>query len=493
MVVFLFFSLQHIHIVYTNDIHGHLEKQEAVWIDKYFPPGVGNGYIAPYVINHFRKAAEEKDYIFLLLDAGDIFQGTPIGDFSDGRVVVDYFNYMGYDYIAIGNHDFDRGYWIIDTLRRRTDIPFLSANLYMKKKDSIIPFAIPYLIFEKKGIKIGIFSVITQYLTGQVPPKFLDSIIVEKEIPEVRKIVSRIRDSVDILIGLTHVGLRHDRRIADSVPGIDIIVGGHSHTGIREPEERGSWNTIIVQTYGHLTTVGFLDVVYDIDAKIITGYRGYLIDLLEEKYPSDTVMQNIINSYKEKVEKGFNEIIGKVENDLTRAGFAECTSGNLITDAMRKRFNADVGIHNSGGTRRNIKAGDVTYRDVYNMIPFENYCVIFKVKGEVLKEIFEVGVNGHHAIFQISGAKIVYDPNKQIGNRIVECYIGNKPLDSDSIYTIVTNSFLAGGGGEYSVFLKNIFREDVYYLLRDVVADYIRENSPVSINIENRIIKLKSN
>ena len=491
MVVFLFFALQHIYIVHTNDIHGHLEEQEAVWIDKYFPPEVGNGYCAPYVINDFRKTAEEKGYIFLLLDAGDLFQGTPIGDFSDGRVMIDYFNYMNYDYIAIGNHDFDRGYWIIDTLRNRTDIPFLSGNLYVKKGDSLTNFAIPYVIFERKGIKIGIFSVITQYLKGQVPPKFLDSIIVEKEIPEVRKLVSKIRDSVDILIGLTHVGVRHDRRIADSVPGIDIIVGGHSHTGIREPEERGPWNTIIVQTYGHLTTVGFLDVVYDTEAKEIIGYRGYLTDLLEEKYPLDDSMKKIITKYKSKVEKGFNEVIGEVKNDLTRAGFSECTSGDLITDAMRKRFNADVGIHNSGGTRGDIEAGPVTYKDVYKMIPFENYCVILKVKGDVLKEIFEISVNGHHAIFQISGAKIVYDPEKPIGNRIIECYVEGKPLNPDSVYTIVTNSFLAGGGGEYSVFLKNVYREDTYYLLRDVVADYIRENSPLEVKIENRIVKIK--
>ncbi|MEO0078414.1 MAG: 5'-nucleotidase C-terminal domain-containing protein, partial [candidate division WOR-3 bacterium] len=301
--------------------------------------------------------------------------------------------------------------------------------------------------------------------------------------------VARLRkQGADIIIALNHIGYSHDVRLADSVTGIDAIIGAHSHTGVKPPYESPRNHTIIQQAYSKLSTVGLLDIAYDTEARTVVGYQGRLIDLMGEDVPMDRDYLTRLDSTRAEAERGFDEVLGRSVRELTRGGFMETPAGNLITDAMREYARADIAVHNSAGIRANIPEGEVTFRHVYAIDIFGNTLVTGTYTGQQVKEMLEVSVNGHHAIFQVSGLKMTYTKRKPIGQRVLSVTVNGEPLRPEQKYRVATNSFLAAGGGEYGVFLEGEDIEDSYMPLRDVIAQYIRRHSPVDARVEGRIV-----
>ena len=217
-----------------------------------------------------------------------------------------------------------------------------------------------------------------------------------------------------------------------------------------------------------------------------------MIDLYGEEFPLDQGYLARLQNWQKDAEKGFDEIIGFSKRDMTRAGMDECTVGDLITDAMREHFNADIAVHNSGGIRANIAQGDVSYRDVYKVDVFGNTAVAMTMTGKQVWDMLEMSINGHHAIFQVSGLKMVYDRQALPGQKLISVQISGQPIDLNKNYKIVTNSFLAAGGGEYGIFKQPTDAEDSYMPLRDIMADYIKKHTPIDYKIEGRILAKKS-
>jgi 2',3'-cyclic-nucleotide 2'-phosphodiesterase (5'-nucleotidase family) len=304
-----------------------------------------------------------------------------------------------------------------------------------------------------------------------------------------RMVDSLLAQDVDLIFALTGIGLRHDKRIASAVPGIDVIFGSHSSNALEFPYEDSIHHTIICQSYSHLTCVGFLDLSIDTITNRIAGYHGELIDLISDQIESDSAVQRMIARWEEETQKGFDQVIGYSREELTRAGFEESTVGNLITDAMREYFHADIALHNSGGIRANLPRGDITYRDCYNIDALSNTAVILTMTGELLRRVLEVGFNGHHAIFQVSGISLEWDPGRDVGERILKVFDERGlAIDDGTQYTVVTNSYLAAGGGEYAVFKEADDVKETFTYLRNILADYIREHSPIEMQIQGRII-----
>jgi 2',3'-cyclic-nucleotide 2'-phosphodiesterase (5'-nucleotidase family) len=166
----------------------------------------------------------------------------------------------------------------------------------------------------------------------------------------------------------------------------------------------------------------------------------------------------------------------------------ETPAGNLVTDAMREYAGADIAVHNSAGVRANIPEGEVTFRHVYVVDVFGNTLVTGTYTGEQVRRILEVSVNGHHAIFQVSGLEMTYTKKRPIGERVLSVKVNGQPLRPEQKYRVATNSFLAAGGGDYGVFLDGEDIEDSYLPLRDVIARYIRRHTPVDARVEGRIV-----
>jgi|UniRef100_A0A7V3VUQ4 2',3'-cyclic-nucleotide 2'-phosphodiesterase (5'-nucleotidase family) len=499
MSLFLIYFLlntvpEHIYILYTNDIEGSLLPSNAWWINPYFPPPVGNAPAAATLIKEKRREADSLGYGFLLLDTGDMFVGSPISEFSHGMAVADYFNYCGYDLLSPGNHDFDMGIEVLKEFIKSVKAQFICSNIVYENTKTNVEYFRPYTIIEFGELKIGVFALITEYMLGMTTLERFKNQSVLPEIEAARRYVDTLKSKgVDLIFAMTGIGLRHDKRLAENVPGIDVIFGSHSSTALEEPYEDSINHTIICQNYSHLTSIGFLDLIIDRKTRRIKNYTGELIDLLSDEIELDTVLLNILNKWEQTVKEGFDEVIGYAKNDLTRAGFEESPMGNLITDAMREYFNADIAIHNSGGIRANLKKGEITYRDCYYVDALSNTAVLMKMTGEQVIKALEVGVNGHHAIFQVSGIRFKYNSKKPINERVIEVNLEDgTPLDPKKDYLVVTNSFLAGGSGDYAIFKEGKDTQYTFTYLRNIIADYIKKHSPIDKQIEGRIIDVAS-
>jgi 5'-nucleotidase/UDP-sugar diphosphatase len=459
-------------------------------MNPYFPPPTGNAAAAATYINEKRAEADSLGYGFLLFDSGDMFVGSPIGEFSNGKAVAEYFNYCGYDAVAPGNHDYDQGVETFKEFVRGVNATFLGTNIVYKDTKKVVDYLLPYTILEQNGLRIGVFSLLTEYMAGMTTPERFENHDVLPEIETASRYVDTLtQKNVDLIFALTGTGLRHDKRIASSVAGIDVILGSHSATALEQPYEDSLNHTVICQAYGHLSSIGFLDLWIDKETRRIAGYTGQLVDLLSEEIENDTGMLAIIEKWEGVTQKGFDEVIGYSRQELVRTGFEESTVGNLITDAMREFFGTDIAIHNSGGIRANLPQGDVTYRDCYNIDALSNTAVTMEMTGQQIIDALEIGVNGHHAIFQVSGLKLSYNTKNPIGERVLKVTLPmGQPIDPQEYYTVVTNSFLAAGGGDYAIFKEARNIQYSFHYLRNLIAEYIKKHSPIEKTIEGRII-----
>ncbi len=210
----------------------------------------------------------------------------------------------------------------------------------------------------------------------------------------------------------------------------------------------------------------------DRKTKKISGYYGELVDLLTDEIEEDSIMLRMVRNWEVSTKKGFDEVIGYANEELTRAGFEESPMGNLITDAMREYFQVDIAIHNSGGIRANLPRGEITYKDCYYVDALSNTAVLMKMTGEQIIKVLEVGVNGRHAIFQVSGLKFKYNSKRPINERILEVTLADgSPLILEKEYSIVTNSFLAAGSGDYAIFKEGKEITETFTYLRNIIAD----------------------
>jgi 5'-nucleotidase len=478
---------QHIYIVHTNDIHGGLVPSEGFWLNPDFPPPIGNAAAAVTVIREFREQAKKNGYGFMYVDLGDLFSGTPVGEFSHGRAVIDYLNYAGCNFVVPGNHEFDQGEDVFLDLVSRSKAAFLCANIVKQGTDSLWKPMVADTIVNLGGIKVGLFGLLTHYMKSSATDKSFGGLDVIKHYAAADRAISDLKaKGADIIVALTHIGYSHDRNLADSIPGIDVILGGHSHTGLREPVETNRYHTITCQTYGRLTSVGFLDLTVDLETHKLAGYEGDLIDLASDEIVADTAMARMVEEWRTQAEAGFDVVLGKSKRLIPRGGNDEFPMGNLVTDAMREAFNGDIAVHT--GVRGVLPQGDVKYRDVYAVDPFGNTVVTMTMTGKQVREMLEASVTGHHAIFQVSGLRMVYDPKKPINQRVLSVEVGGKPLDDVREYKVVTNSYLAAGAGEYSIFTQAKDIEDSFTGIREVLADYVKKHSPVDARIEGRIV-----
>jgi 2',3'-cyclic-nucleotide 2'-phosphodiesterase (5'-nucleotidase family) len=482
-------AVQHLRIVHTNDIHGALMPSTAFWMNRDYPPPLANAPGALLLIGELRAEAEAKGWGFLLLDGGDVFKGTPIGDFTRGQVVLDYFRRAGYDAVAVGNHDFDFGWEVLRELAEGSGLPWFATNLFVAGADTVPAWLRPSLVLERGGIKVGLLGLLTKYVRGMVSDSaFGPHEVVPYENVTRAAIADLRRQGADIIVALNHVGYSHDRRLADSLVGIDAIIGSHSHSGIEPAYEAPASHTIIQQAYSKLSTVGVLDLAVDRETRRVVGYESRLIDLQGEAVPMDLEYLAWLDSARARAEEGFDEVIGENRRELTRGGQAESPAGNFITDAMRAYARADIAVHNSAGIRATLPAGPIRYRDVYQVDIFGNTVVVGNYTGAQVREMLEVSVNGHHAIFQVSGLRMTYSPRAPIGQRVKAVTVGGEPLDPEKVYRVATNSFLASGTGEYGIFTRGTDIEDSYMPLRDVMVAHIRANSPLDVRIEGRIV-----
>jgi len=479
-------------ILYINDFHGFAEPYQS--------PGSQEslGGVA-YLAAEVKRLRKEKPS--LLLAAGDMIQGHSWANLFRGRSSIALMNLMRFDAMVVGNHEFDFGQ---DALKKRiaaARFPVLGANV------EGLSALKPYVFKNIQGLRVAILGVVTPETPQATHPrnvaglKFLPpAAVVEKYLPEIKK-------HADLVIVLSHIGYQADRDLAAKVPGIGVIVGGHSHTKLLEPAVVG--DTIIVQAWEHAKALGVLDLKVD-DGKI-KDYRGHLEMIKPAQGREDKEVRALVRKYAVRVNAVLGEKIGEAALDLDgeHVRMRETNLGDFLADILRQAAGADAAIINGGGIRTSILQGNITVKNVYSVLPFDNYLVAIKLTGKQIKEALEHSVSGLEEragrFPQVSGLSFTYSRKAPAGSRVKEIMIGGRPLDPRKEYVVATNDFMAAGGDGYQAFgeaLKSstdfssiggmltgekLVYNDAGRWLRDVVIDYIHQQKTVAPQVDGRI------
>lgn len=505
--------------IFTNDIHGGIDRSEASFINPDFPPMLGGGAVAGRYIMLKRAEARKKDWAFLLIDAGDFYQGTPLGTLSEGEAVIQYMNTVGYDVLTVGNHDFDHGWKNLKHLAEIADFPFLAANLYRESTGELVDFVEPYIIKEFQGIKVGIIGATISTTPSMSFPEHVEDLKFQNEVTALRKYLPEVKkQGVNFIIFLTHSWLAYDpqagyremlekvrkgetltdygssaQEIAHRVAGIDVIFSGHLHKGFYEPWEDPTHHTLIFQNYANGGNLGHVNFYVHRQTGTLAGYDyvsddGAIFTLFEDDFWPDPDIAKQIDAWVAKAEAGFDEVIGKTTGLLMRANQGESPLGNLVVDAMRSAVRADVSFSNYGGVRADINSGPITPRMVFDVMPFGNRIVVINISGELLKKLVEDRVRGTSRGMLVGGARLVIDRRKPDGSRVVEFSIDGQALAADRSYRLAVSDYLAEGNSGYERLTEIPASEmnPTGILVRRAIIDYIKAHSPIKPHTDGR-------
>jgi 5'-nucleotidase / UDP-sugar diphosphatase len=485
-------------ILHTNDVHAHHAPNAD---------GDGGAALAASVIQQVRASNPS----VLLLSAGDTSIGTLFYVMHHGMDSADLMNAIQYDAMTLGNHEFDEGEGNLALFIDALNFPVVAANVDFSHSTALKDKTVPYVILEESGEKIGII--------GLVPPDTAtisrpgSALIFKSDLAQIvqSNVEELTTQGVNKIIVLSHIGYPADLELAQAVTGVDIIVGGHTHTLLANYDTRATAayptevetsegkTMLVVQSGENLEYLGKLDLKFDPNGDLLE-WDGDTIYLSHYISPDPDTSAMVATLYA-PIEALTSEVISKsalyLEGDRKVCRVEECNLGNLITDAMRAETGAQIAFENGGGIRASIEQGDVTLGDVLTVLPFGNLVSTASLSGQDVWATLENGVSlieeGAGRFLQVSGLRYTFDPSKPAGSRIISVEVLDsegeyQPLDKTAIYTVATNDFMRGGGDGFTVLAENgIDAYDFGRPLDEVLADYMKANEPVNSAVEGRI------
>ena len=504
-------------ILHTNDNHGRF------WENKYGEYGMA---ARKTLLDQIRTQVKAEGGTTLLLSGGDINTGVPESDLQDAEPDFKGMNMLGYDAMALGNHEFDNP---LDVLRKQegwADFPFLSANIYDKKTGERL-FQ-PYQIFEQQGIKIAVIGLTTEDTAKIGNPEYIGGVEFRDPKAEAKKVIAELRETEnpDVIIAATHMGHYANGNRGVNAPGdvalarylqegdLDMIVGGHSQEPVcmegpnmynknfkpgdacKPDSQNGTW---IVQAHEWGKYVGRADfefqngelrmVSYDLvpvnlkkKVKLADGSKKRVF--IQDEIVKNEEVLDFLTPYQEKGQDQLNvkiaESNGKLEGDRGVVRFKQTNLGRLIAASHMQRAKADFAVMNSGGVRDSIAAGDITYKDVLTVQPFGNIVTYTDMSGaEVLDYLNVVATkpidSGAYAQFYGISMTVA---NGQVNNVV----LNGKKLDPKATYRFTVPSFNAAGGDGYPKLADHPGYVNTGFVDAEVLKEFLETNSPVDVN-----------
>ncbi len=396
----------------------------------------------------------------LLLDAGDQFMGSLFYSHHRGLAEAAVQNAIGTSAMALGNHEFDHGPATLARYAAAVPFPLLSANLDTTDEPLLHGRITARAEFRLGGARVVVVGLTTPDTPGISSPgprlRFRDA----EEAAE-RAIWEARRDGPCTVVVLSHLGLGADRRLAEAVRGIDVIVGGHSHTllgnglpGAAGPYPVAAGGARIVQAGAHGRWIGRLDLDLGADGRVLAAAGNTRV--LGADVPEDPAVAALVARLAEPLDELRRRPVATLPRALDNAGCgrAACELGEMVAEALRRSFNdAQIGFMNAGGIRTGLPAGSVTWGDVLTMLPFQNSASRMVLRGHVLREAVEAGISRLPSAAgrfpQVSGMRFSPGPPLVIEVRQGDAW---QPLDPDRAYVVATNNFLRAGGDGYTMF-----------------------------------------
>ena len=496
-----------LHVLHTNDLHSRIEqinKHDATCDAEADAKGECFGGIARVAT----KARELRDQIraeggnVILIDAGDQYQGSLFYTTYKGKDTVEFMNAIGYDAMAVGNHEFDDGPEGLAVLAEGAKFPVFSGNLDLSQSNVLKDKVKDTVTLEVGGQKIGLVSALAMDTPETSAPG--KAVIFQDDMESLKGDVEALTaEGVDKIIAVTHEGYLRDQEIAAQVPGLDAVVGGHSHTLLGGMEgAAGPYPTMVkgadgtevpvVTAYAYSKYLGHLILTFDDSGKLVKAEGAPV--LLDASVTPDEALAKRIKEMAAPIDelrrKQVAETAAPIDGSRETCRQKECEMGDLVADAMLARVKGQgvtIAMQNGGGLRASIDAGPVTMGEVYTVLPFQNTLATFEAKGSTVLAALENGASQYEEaagrFTQVAGLKYTVDPKAEKGKRISDVQVqgegGWVPLDPAADYGIVTNNYMRGGGDGYKMFETD--GNNAYDFgpdLADVLADYLAKQGP---------------
>ncbi|MEM7753228.1 MAG: bifunctional metallophosphatase/5'-nucleotidase [Pseudomonadota bacterium] len=496
-------------ILHTNDFHDRFEpisRFDSGCSEEDNAEGKCFGGMARIVTAV--EAAKARHDNYLLVDAGDMFQGTLFYQFYRGDVAAEMMNKLGYDAMAVGNHEFNHGPESLASFIEKAEFPVLMSNADLSSEPTLQDLVLKSTVVEKAGERIGLVGVTPRNNDELSSPG--PNIVFTDPSPAIQAEVDALTaDGINKIIVLSHSGYATDNVIAINTSDVDLIVGGHSNTFLSNTDEDADGpypdmvnGVPIVQAYAYGKYLGELEITFDDDGNV-TSAMGEPI-LLDASVPEDEATKTRIAELAGPLDEIRNEVVAEaaepIEGDRSVCRAMECPMGNIIADAILDRVKdqgISIALQNGGGIRASIDAGPITKGEVLTVLPFQNTLSTFQVTGATIKDALENAVlqyddpdaTGRFA--QVAGMKYTITKSAEFGSRISDIMVAEGdafvPLDPEKVYGVVSNNFIRKGGDGYDMFVNADNAYDFGPDLADVVADYMAGLGPVTPFTEGRI------
>ena len=469
-----------------NDFHGTLVEDIAVSAD---PALQGKNPGAAKFAESVRiLRAMNPNSVFV--SAGDSYQGSALSILTKGKIVSEIFREMGVAASAVGNHEFDWGDGHFREWTEDGGFPFLAANLIDKGSGMSPAWIRPYVVLSVGGHRIAFLGLVTTETLASVKRENVESYDFVDPSTSAKAWIKEIRrkDNPEAIIALTHIPATTDRMDAGRVVGptvsneiealslvrgIDAIVTGHSHASVN-----GKINgKPVVQAYYNGRSLAKLSFAFKEDGGFALSTS--LVEIYKNKstIAENAAVRGIYNRYMNEYADVLLEEVARVEGDLWHANDKNVTPmGYWVCEALRERFGAQVAVMNGGGLRKGFTEGPVAVQDFWDLMPFDNTAIVFKVSGAVLREIIDHGIDSPgFGNGQFSGLVAQYDPMKAYGGKVASMKLADgTPVRDGGVYTVVTNDFifLTGGDG-YTMMPANdpLSYEETFVPIRDVLME----------------------
>ncbi|MGG6293152.1 bifunctional metallophosphatase/5'-nucleotidase [Leptolyngbya sp. AN02str] len=493
-------------ILHTNDHHARVEAVSAGTAGM-----LGGVARRKTLFDQLRAESAAEEVPLLALDAGDVFQGTLYFTQFKGQADLEFYNALDYAAVTIGNHEFDAGAETLANFIDGAEFPILSANVVAEAPSPLAGKIQPWVIQDVAGERIGIFGL-TPEDTAILSSPGEGITFLNAQAAAAASVQSLQAEGVDRIIGLTHIGFVGDRQLAQSINGIDVIVGGHSHTPLGDmPGATEGYpvivsapngdNVVIVTDWEWGKYLGDLTVRFDSVGRVVAWEEAPRP--VDETVAEDPGFANRVAAYAEPLTVLRQTVIGQTLVDLdgdralVRSG--ETNLANLIADAMLEKMRpegAQIAITNGGGIRASIPSGEITIGQVLEVLPFGNTLAFADLTGRQIRAALESGLSqaeeGAGRFPQVAGLYLTWDPKAPAGQRITALRLIDSTgrmrlLRPDATYRVVTNNFMLNGGDGYSVFTEGQNPYTSGFDMADSVIDYISTNSPIELQPDGRI------
>lgn len=425
-------------LLHSNDMHGDFFEEK---IDEKLTGGVSmlSGYLT-------KCRNEDPNVIYAI--AGDMFRGSVIDSEFHGLSTIQIVNQLAPDIVTLGNHETDYGVAHLLFLEKMATFPIINANLYIKGNDTRL-FK-PYHIIEIDGIRILFIGILTEEVISQTKGENLigSFIGIEEAAKEVGKICNAYNGlDIDLTVLLTHIGFEEDKKLAailDPSWGVDIIVGGHSHTFIDEPAIVN--NILIVQAGTGTDQIGRFDLIIDTDENCIDSYSWQAVPINEENCPRDKRIEDLIHSIKAKTDLKYAKVVANFDYELTHPDrWTQTDLGGVFADAMKDSLKTDIYLMGSGSVRKTKMGPIVTFQDFSECYPYDGKSYGLKLSGAQFKKALlhiyrdEAWLGDHTEFYQLSkGMHVVYSKSK---HELLTCELNGEAIEDDKYYIVGIGEF----------------------------------------------------